>query len=646
MNIKLKHIALGALMCVTFTNAQEKQIKKASDTFNNYAFMDAIGSYESLVKKGYTEQQIYQNLGNANYLNAAYEAASDWYGKLHQLTDYQMSSNELYQYAQSLKSLERYAESDALMEQLEADGRGTKFTDARDYLAQIEKQSGRYEIKNLSVNSKESDYGPSFLAEQLIFVTARDTGLVQNNIHKWNNKSFSNIYKARLNSTDQYVEATSFSKELNTKAHESSMVFTKDGKTVYFTRNNDTKGDFTRDKSGVTRLKLYRAELENGSWSNTTVLPFNNDAYSVAHPALSPDEDLLYFASDMEGSLGASDIFVVDINADGSYGTPKNLGSSINTEGRETFPFVSEDNVLYFASDGHPGLGGLDVFATDLSIENDAYEIVNVGKPVNGKMDDFSYIINSTSQKGFFASNREGGVGDDDIYRFEQTKPLKFKCNSSLSGIVKNTENGSVLPNALVQLFDSDGKEIAQMLADSEGKFSLPFDCAQSELTAVATLDEFAEGRKIFVPTKEVMSITLQLEPEKRLVAAGEDVGKYLNLPMIYFNFDKSDIRSDAQLELDKVVAFMNQYPDVKIEVGSHTDSRSTDAYNLSLSERRAQATRKYLIQMGVDGARILAKGYGETQLTNDCGNVIEIAIECGEAQHELNRRSEFIIVE
>ncbi len=643
-NIFKTILTISCASVALFSNAQEKEVNKANDHFNQFEYADAISSYKDLVKKGFTEDEIYKNLAQANYRNADYAAASDWYEKLYQLQGDRMSSDDLYQYAQSLKSVERYTDSDALVEKLNQDGRLTKYEDSKDYLTQIEQQSGRYEIKSLSINSKESDYAPAFLADQLIFTTARDTGYVQNNIHKWNNKSFSNIFQSSKNANEEYIDATSFSKALNSKAHESSVVFAKDGKTVFFTRNNDSRGNFSRDESGVSRLKLYRGVLEEGSWSSITELPFNNDAYSVAHPALNAAEDKLYFASDMQGTLGASDIYVVDIKSDGTYSNPRNLGNSINTEGRETFPFVSDDNVLYFASDGHPGLGGLDVFATDITNENNEYEILNVGKPINSKVDDFSFIINNSTQKGFFASNREGGMGDDDIYQFIEKEKLEFEFESTLDGVVKNLENDEVLPNAIVKIMDADGNEIASAVADADGNFSIPFRSKKEELTTVITLNDFEIGGETFMPNRNGVTLEFLLEPANILVATGEDVGKYLNLPMIYFNFDKSDIRSDAQLELDKIVAFMNQYPEVKIEIGSHTDSRGNDAYNLGLSERRAQSTRDYLISMGIDASRLTANGYGETQLTNNCGNAN--SVNCSRSKHELNRRSEFVIIE
>ena len=645
MNIKLKHIALGTLMCVAFTNAQDQEISKANDTYNDYAFMDAIGSYEGLLKKGYTKEEIYKNLGNSHYMNAEYKSASNWYEKLFQIEGSQQYTDEMYRYAQSLKSLEDYSGSDQWMRKLEAikssDNRAAKFENNVNYLSEIDKASGRYQVKSLSINSKESDYAPSFLGDQLIFSTARDTGLTGNHIHKWNNKPFSNIYQASLSGNDQYVNASGFSKALNTKAHESSAVFTKDGKTVYFTRNNDTKGNFSRDKDGVSRLKLYRGTLQGDSWTNITELPFNSDNYSVAHPALSPSEDKLYFASDMAGTLGASDIFVVDINSNGGFGVPKNLGSIVNTESRETFPFVSEDNLLYFASDGHPGLGGLDVFATELTAKNGDYQVKNIGRPVNSKEDDFSFVINGTTKKGFFASNRDGGKGDDDIYAFTESEPLAFKCESALTGIVKNKENGTILPNATVRLLNQSGKQMATTVADAQGKFNMPLDCDISELTAIASMSKFEEGRELFTPEQQGSQVELLLTPIKVVVAPREELAKALSLRIIYFDFDKDFIRSsDARPELDRVVDFMNQHPTIKVAIESHTDSRGNDSYNQELSDRRANSTMDYIISKGISSQRLTAKGYGESQLTNSCSN----GSACDETQHDLNRRSEFVI--
>ncbi len=650
MNRLHKTITISALLLTcSLAIGQEKKVQKVTDNFNNYAYAEAIESYESLLKQGYTDQEIFKNLGNANYFNANYDEAAKWYGKLFDLENQEQDSQYLYRYAQSLKSIEEYTESDKWMKKLEIakgnDLRAKKYATNDNYLETIKENSGRYNIKNLAINSSSSDFAPSLNGKQLVFSTARDSGLFTRRIHNWNNKSFLNLYSADISENGELSNTNKLNGLLNKKTHESSTAFTKDGNTMYFTRNNSKNGKFSRDNEGVSRLKIFRAKLIDGAWTNIEELPFNNDSYSVAHPALSADESKLYFASDMEGSLGASDIFVVDINTDGSFGSPKNLGPGVNTESRETFPFITESNILYFASDGHPGLGGLDIFATNLA-DTQSNTTINLGSPINTPEDDFSLIFNEETKTGYFASNRKDGKGDDDIYSFKETEELQFEFESTLDGIVKNLENGNILPNATVTIQNADGSILASATADEKGYFNIPFKSTSKELSTVITLDDFEVGGKSFTPNKDGVTIEFLLAPMANNVAVGEDVAKYLNMPMIYFDFDKSNIRADAQLELDKIVAFMNEYPEVKIEIGSHTDSRGNDSYNLSLSEKRAQATRNYIIDMGIDASRLSAKGYGETQLTNNCGNYIENVNECGKAQHELNRRSEFIIVE
>ena len=649
MNRLHKTITISALLLTcSLAIGQEKKVQKVTDNFNNYAYAEAIESYESLLKQGYTDQEIFKNLGNANYFNANYDEAAKWYGKLFDLENQEQDSQYLYRYAQSLKSIEEYTESDKWMKKLEIakgnDLRAKKYATNDNYLETIKENSGRYNIKNLAINSSSSDFAPSLNGKQLVFSTARDSGLFTRRIHNWNNKSFLNLYSADISENGELSNTNKLNGLLNKKTHESSTAFTKDGNTMYFTRNNSKNGKFSRDNEGVSRLKIFRAKLIDGAWTNIEELPFNNDSYSVAHPALSADESKLYFASDMEGSLGASDIFVVDINTDGSFGSPKNLGPGVNTESRETFPFITESNILYFASDGHPGLGGLDIFATNLA-DTQSNTTINLGSPINTPEDDFSLIFNEETKTGYFASNRKDGKGDDDIYSFKETEELQFEFESTLDGIVKNLENGNILPNATVTIQNADGSILASATADEKGYFNIPFKSTSKELSTVITLDDFEVGGKSFTPNKDGVTIEFLLAPMANNVAVGEDVAKYLNMPMIYFDFDKSNIRADAQLELDKIVAFMNEYPEVKIEIGSHTDSRGNDSYNLSLSEKRAQATRNYIIDMGIDASRLSAKGYGETQLTNNCGNYIENVNECSNKQHELNRRSEFIII-
>ena len=627
--------------------AQDKKIEKAESNYDNYNYVTAIDSYEKLVKKGYSDQQIYRNLGDANYQNAEYSEASNWYNKLLELENVDVEPEYMYKYAQALKSTGDYTTSEIWMNKYkDASGsevRAIKIAEEADYLQKIEERSGTFEIKNLDINSKQSDFAPSFNERDLIFSTSRDSGITTTNIHLWNGESFTNLYKTTENENGEFERPTKLSKIFNKKTHESSTAYTKDGSTVYFTRNNSDNGRFSRDEQGVSRLKIYRASLENGDWTNITELPFNDDAHSVAHPTLSPDESKLYFASDMQGTNGQSDIFVVDINSDGSFGTPKNLGTGINTESRETFPFVTKDNILYFASDGHPGLGGLDVFAINLEYPEKA-KVVNVGKAVNSKQDDFSFIINPDTKRGFFASNRDGGKGSDDIYSFEQTKELDLDCHTLVTGLVKDKLTGEPIGSAKLIVTNAEGEQVAEAISDNEGNFNMLGDCSDGNYSILGSKIEYSNGEETFAISgaNDISGINVLLDPIKKSAPVGTDLAKYLNIEPIYFDFDKWNIRQDASVSILKVINYMKEYKNVKVQVQSHTDSRGNDQYNESLSQRRADSTIAHMIANGIEASRIMSEGYGEKQLTNDCSNQVS----CSEEKHQVNRRSEFLVVE
>ncbi|MUH35917.1 flagellar motor protein MotB [Zobellia amurskyensis] len=643
---KTRYIFCSLALMAMVSQAQGKKIKKADTKFTNYSYASAIQSYEDLVEDGYTEEEIFKNLGNANYLNANYQEASNWYGQLFQLGITDIDPEYMYRYAQTLKSLEKYTASDVWMNKFKTarsnDQRALAFGNNEDYLEQIEERSGRYELKNLALNSKVSDFAPSFYGKDLVFSTARDSGRISKNIHRWNNGAFLNLYRAKGDDQGNFTSLEKLDRKLNRKTHESSTAFTKDGQTMYFTRNNSDNGKFSRDEEGISRLKIYRADLIDEELGNIVELPFNGDSYSVAHPTLNNDETKLYFASDMPGTAGESDIFSVEINKDGTFGAPQNLGPQINTEARETFPFVTGSDILYFSSDGHPGLGGLDVFATDL--KNDSGKVINVGRPLNGEEDDFSYIVNEETKKGYFASNREGGLGNDDIYGFLEKEPLDFTCHTNITGVVKDKKTGDLLANASIKVYDTQKNLVASSETDANGAFAMEGNCEDGNYRVVATKTDYDEGDKIFatVNAKDATGIEVVLAQSDKSAPVGTDLAKYLNIEPIYFDFDKHFIREDARISIDKVLAYLREYPNVKVQVRSHTDSRANDGYNMQLSTSRAKSTAAYLVEQGIPEGRISFEGFGETQLTNDCSN----GVPCTKEQHQMNRRSEFIVVE
>lgn len=643
--MKIKYIAatIFLVLIALKASAQTASQKKADKEYVQYAYIDAISIYERVAEKGYKDEKIFQRLGNAYYFNGELAKAAKWYDGLFEINSEQ-EPEYYYRYAQTLKATGDYAKADKTLEtfnkKIATDKRGILFEKNKNYIDQIKANSGRFEIVNAGINSTQTDYGSAYYDQKLVFASARDTGGVAKKTFKWTNKSFTNLYSAALKEDGTLGKPERFEKKINSKFNESTPVFTKDGKTMYFTRNNFLYGKRGRDDQKITLLKLYKAEYINGKWSNIAELPFNSDQYSTAHPALSTDEKKLYFASDMPGTLGQSDLYSVTINSDGSFGKPENLGSSINTEGRETFPFISGDNEIYFASDGRPGLGGLDVYVSKINIDGSFTEVQNVGAPINGQQDDFAFIINSENRKGFFSSNREGGNGNDDIYRFTETR--KLLCEQKLKGTVVDLETNKIIGNATVTLLDEQFKILNEVVTRSDGSYTFNVDCGKNYRVRAAKQDYETKEIPVIIEQKTgETNLEIQLEKRIKPIGVGTDLAKTLNIPIIYFDLDKSFIRKDAAFELEKILAVMKQYPKMKIDVRSHTDSRQTAQYNIGLSNRRAKSTAQWLIKNGIAPNRLTAKGYGESQLVNNCSD----GVSCTEAEHQLNRRSEFIII-
>jgi outer membrane protein OmpA-like peptidoglycan-associated protein len=643
--MKIKKIIYTAFLSSICFNgiAQKTVLNKAEKEYSQYAYVDAISIYEKVAESGYKDEKMFQRLGNAYYFNAELTKAVKWYDALFSLND-QQEPEYYYRYAQALKSIGDYTKSDKMLEifnaKIKTDSRGVLFENNKNYLEQIKINSGRFEISDAGINSKQSDYGSTILNNKLVFASARDTSSLIKRTFKWTNKAFTNLYVTALKSDGSLEEPIRFEKKINSKFNESTPVFTKDGKTMYFTRNNFLSGKRGKNDKRVTLLKLYKADFVNDKWTNIVELPFNSDQYSVAHPTLSIDEKKLYFASDMPGSLGQSDLYSVIINEDGTFGKPENLGSAINTEGRETFPFISAENELYFSSDGRPGLGGLDIFVAKIKEDKSYGQVQNIGEPVNTKFDDFAFIIDSSTRRGFFSSNKEGGIGSDDIYKFTETRRLD--CEKKLSGIISDSQTNEVLSNTKVILFDDKFQQIAEVLSAQDGSYEFEVQCNKTYHVRAAKQDyETKENSITIEPSNDKSELNVKLEKQIKEIAIGTDLAKTLNIPIIYFDLDQSIIRTDAAFELEKVLAVLKQYPEMKIDVRSHTDSRQTEKYNLLLSNKRAKATIDWFVKKGIDNKRLTGKGYGESQLINKCSDNVD----CTEEEHQLNRRSEFVII-
>jgi outer membrane protein OmpA-like peptidoglycan-associated protein len=394
---------------------------------------------------------------------------------------------------------------------------------------------------------------------------------------------------------------------------------------MYFTSDSFRENSFEKDKANKLKLgrnNLYSATKSGDTWGNIKSLPFNSDEYSTSNPSLSKDGKTLYFSSDMPGSVGGVDVWKVAVNGDGSFGTPENLGTKVNTEGNESFPFISEDGkTLYYASSGKQGLGGLDVYEIDLSNGSDA---VNMGKPINTEKDDFAFTFNKAKNMGFFSSNRNG---NDDIFA---ATPI---CFVKVNTIVTNAKTGAILSNAKVSILDDKKNIVTTETSNSNGEVTFKVDC-DKDFTIQASKDGF-EGNSFPVAKSKGPSVKVDaaLQPIDVIVTDTEIV-----LKPIYFEFNKSNITQEGAFELDKLVQVMKNNDKLVVFAKSHTDNRGSDAYNLSLSDRRAKSTVQYIISKGIDASRISGKGFGESEPKVQC-------TDCTEEQHAQNRRSEFLIV-
>ncbi|TXD46340.1 OmpA family protein [Polaribacter sp. IC073] len=634
---------------------QTKETKKADTYFENLSYASAAEAYKVLAEENTTEH-VLKRLGDSYYFNVKMQEASEAYSKLFSKFPNQVPEH-IFRYAQTLTSIGEFEDSKIWMKEFhqakKGDSRGINFTDEEAVLEDLINGKPGYEVTNQrSINTKNSDFGVTDYGNTILFSSPRKRNVYIKRNHTRNNKNFLDIYKVikeniTITEGDDSDVKPMFTEEVNSKYHESSISFSPDRKTMYFTRNNYVAGKYKVDKEGVNNLKILKAEWVYNEWINIVELPFNSSEYSVGHPSVSKDGTKLYFASDMPGGIGATDIYVVTINTDGSYGTVQNLGAKVNTEGREMFPFISDEDVLYFSSDGHFGIGALDVFATK-KIAGTYKTPVNLKAPINTKLDDFAFSINPVTKKGYLSSNREGGVGDDDIYAVVELEIVKSPCMQVVSVTVKDKKFQNPLPGAKLVLKDVNGLVIKETYADANATFTFTLPCNQ-QYTLDAIKEYYQPDTASFVTTEE-QKIDLNLDFDLQIIsdfAYNERGELIIKIHPIYFDYNKSNIREDAAIELNHIVRIMKKYPRLVIRSSSHTDARGKERYNEALSDRRAKYSVAYIVDKGINSNRISGKGFGETRLVNGCVDNDRHTNrgKCTKEEHQANRRTEFVIV-
>ncbi len=610
-------------MLVNTSYGQGKNTDRADKLFGSYQYIAAIDEYLKLAESNKADQYIYTQLANSYYAIFNPKEASKWYAKAIQT---KASAETYYKYAQTLKGLGKYQLANKQMETFSSllpnDSRAIEYKANPNYIPSLIDKSKMFDITITSLNKNgQSDFGAVVTNDNnLYFVSTRNDS---KKTDKWDNQPYLDIYKSIRNSNGTLSEPTAVN-ELNTPYHDGPISISSDGNTIYFARDGLSEGKFEKVQSSKIKIGqqgLYKATKIDGKWTKIVPLPLNSTNYSLSSPSISRDGKTLYFASNMPGGYGESDIWKVSVEAD-NFGKPQNLGNTINTSDKENFPFITDDNILYFSSKGKQGLGGFDVFKVDFNTNE---PIQNLGKPVNSEFDDFSFSFNTTLNLGYFSSNRKGS---DAIYT---ANPV---CLAQVEVIVKNKKTGVILPNATIAISDPKGNTITTKQTNSEGKVSFEISCQTGCSVIGSALNFDPATRLIDVIKSGNKVIEISLEPTEVIITDTEVV-----LNNVYFEFNKSNITEQGAAELDKLVKVMNENPLMAIFVKSHTDSKGSDEYNLLLSEQRAQATVQYLISKGISENKLTGKGYGSSEQKVKCGS------NCTEEQDAQNRRSEFLIV-
>jgi len=512
--------------------------------------------------------------------------------------------------------------------------------------AQLE--AATYSIKNLKVNTEYTDMSPSLWGKgRVLFnssknskrlVTKKESSLTRK-------KALIETFSGYIDKDYEIVHTKRVKMDFDTEFNLSNVSFSRDLKTVYFTQNG------SREKRGTTAfLKLYKASVsKTGQWSRIIELPFNGKKFNTAHPTLSDDGKSLYFASDRPGGYGRSDLYVVAVLGNGKYGKVRNLGANINSRYKDNFPEVN-NGVLYFSSDRPKGLGGLDIYMVPTS--NLFMDPTNLGLPMNSKYDDFSFVINGKTRKGYFTSNRPQGKGGADIYSFVQEDAIKT-CSQTINGVVLDVETNSIIKNAIVNIFDEEGKWLNRFSTAGDGKFRIKLNKCEKNYKLEATKKHYSKvyADIIYAPDKKKHAVTMRIKADDaKTIAAAVNEPKYLDVPdgdlfasvkNIDFLLNKYFLMKESSEQLNKVVQIMMDNPTIIVEFSAHTDSRGPDAFNLELTKQRAAEVIRYLTRKGISHNRLYGKGYGEKFPVNHCTN----GVSCSDLEHLANRRTEFVIL-
>jgi outer membrane protein OmpA-like peptidoglycan-associated protein len=635
------YLLIASLLIFTTGFAQDFIGKKkiADGYYNSFDFYKAAAMYEQLLKSSPNDLELHLKLATIyDHLNDSQGAERCYFFLVNRK---EVKPEYLLSYAQALSRNGKYDKALIYYQKYKdvrpQDTRGDSFSQAYKHMNQFYKDSASFHIKKAPFSTLADDFSPAYFGGTIIFSSDRSGFSMVRSTYNWTQTSYLDLYQA----TPGSKQANSFSKELNSAYHEGPVTFSKNQDTIIFTRSNYFESHLRKSTEGVNKLSLFQANWDKGQkkWINVHPLTLNSDEYSVQHPAISPNGKELYFASDMPGGYGAMDLYVShaikDANGENSWGVALNLGPAINSPGDDVFPFIDMEGNLWYASSSIPGLGGLDIFFAGKTAQSFS-KTINPGYPMNTRFDDFGYITDNTGEAGYFSSNRNNGYADDDIYSI--TRAFKKKLLR-----VYDAKTGKNLPMVHLDITEH-GAEPKIASNEFAGVLTLvlhPYKSYGFKAVSSKYKPGSLELTSDQLSPMDTIQIALEPEPELLPPVAEYRVGDIITLENILYDLDKSDIRHDASLILDKLLKVLTDHPNMTIELRSHTDSRAAAAYNLKLSDRRAKSAAAYLFSKGIAKDRIIGKGYGETMLLNKCSD----GVSCTEAEHQVNRRTEFKVL-
>lgn len=639
-----KPILYTILLLSSFCFSQS-QLKKADRLYNSNAYTGAAENYKSYIEESSNvDAETYLKAADANYYTNNMRQAATYYEKASAILG-SLEEPYISRYFRSLRSVRDYKKADGIyLEYLKKNADSTEIQTFIKDVAAFNKvmnseTPSRYTVTDLEINTKYSDFVNMIYGGQVIFSSSRPGAAKQ--IYAWNEQPYLSQFTAKRTETGELADPTLFAPQVSTNFHDATLAIVPNSNVVYFTSSAIKKNRLVLDDGRNNNFNIYKGNLVDGKITDKESVFFDGKDYSTGHPSVSDDGKYLFFASDMPGGFGDADIYYCEIYEDGKLSTPKNAGPNINTSGNDFFPSMTE-NTLYFSSNGHVGFGGLDLYSSEFSKEEGFGLAENLGKIANTPYDDFSIVFNKDNQTGYLSSNREGGKGDDDIYYFLR-KPLP--CDQFISGTIIDKSSRENLVDAVVTVKDALETTIQTVNTNEDGTYQVKIPCGNT-VTLTAAKEGYVESTKTIttgiVDGEFTPKVDFELNKYEDIIVKDDKGVEKIKLDAIYFDYDKWDITPQSALVLDKAAAVMKDLPEMTIKIESHTDSRGSADYNLKLSDKRAKATQEYLYAQGIDHKRIeSAIGYGESRLLNGCSD----GVKCTNAEHDVNRRSDFIIL-